>query len=77
MKLINLLGLQSEKNVGNQMAVKWLWNGLNANDLDFFPNEQKQQLENSYGLKIHLIPPLMMTNKQANSDTQQVEGGNC
>ena len=41
MKLINPLGLQSEKNVGNQMAVKWLWNGLNANDPDFFPNEQQ------------------------------------
>ena len=76
MKLINLLGLQGEKNVGNQTAIKRLWNGLNANDVDFCLNEQ-EQLENSYGLKIHLIPPLMMTNKQANSDTQQVEGGNC
>ena len=77
MKLINLLGLQGKKNVGNQTAIKRLWNGLNANDVDFCPNEQQQQLENSYGLKIHLIPPFMMTNKQANSDTQQVEGGNC
>ena len=76
MKLINLLGLQGKKNVGNQTAIKRLWNGLNANDVDFCLNEQ-EQLENSYGLKIHLIPPLMMTNKQANSDTQQVEGGNC
>ena len=76
MKLINLLGLQGEKNVGNQTAIKRLWNGLNANDVDFCLNEQ-EQLENSYGLKIHLIPPLMMTNKQANSDTQQVEGGDC
>ena len=76
MTLINLLGLQGEKNVGNQTAIKRLWNGLNANDVDFCLNEQ-EQLENSYGLKIHLIPPLMMTNKQANSDTQQVEGGNC
>ena len=76
MKLINLLGWQGEKNVGNQTAIKRLWNGLNANDVDFCLNEQ-EQLENSYGLKIHLIPPLMMTNKQANSDTQQVEGGNC
>ena len=76
MKLINLLGLQGEKNVGNETAIKRLWNGLNANDVDFCLNEQ-EQLENSYGLKIHLIPPLMMTNKQANSDTQQVEGGNC
>lgn len=76
MKLINPLELQGEKNVGNQTAIKQLWNGLNANDLDLCPNEQ-QQLENSYGLKIHLIPPMMMTNKQANSDTQQVERGNC